>query len=77
MLKVTSYPLYLIFNFITNRKMDLREEEKDVSRVRLNLFIHTLPSRKPKIRIVRGRESNDSGGPQTLQSVFLPFEAYK
>jgi hypothetical protein len=28
MFKETNYPLYLIFYFLTNRKMDLREVEK-------------------------------------------------
>jgi hypothetical protein len=48
MFKVTSYPLYLIFYFLTNRKMDLRDAEKDVSRVLLALFIHILTSKQPK-----------------------------
>jgi hypothetical protein len=72
MFKVISYPLYLIFYFLTNRKLFLREVEKGISRVRLALFIHIIPSRNPKIRIVLGRERNESGGPHTLQSIFLP-----
>jgi hypothetical protein len=72
MFKVTAYPLYLIFCFLTNRKLDLRVAEHDVSRVPLVLFIHILPSKQPKIRLGRGRESNDPGGPQTRQCIFLP-----
>jgi hypothetical protein len=71
MFKVTSYPLYLILYFLTNRKLDLREAEKGNSRVRLALFSHILPTKQPKIRLRRGLESNESGGPQTLQSIFL------
>jgi hypothetical protein len=59
--KVTSYLFYLIIYFLTNRKLDLREVEKDVSSVLLDLCIHILLSSNPKIRLVRGRESNDSG----------------
>jgi hypothetical protein len=43
--KVIYYPLYLNIHFLTNRKLDLREAEEDVSRVRLALFIHVLPSK--------------------------------
>jgi hypothetical protein len=37
--------------------------ERDVSSVRLALCFRILLSSNPKIRLVRGRESNDSGGP--------------
>jgi hypothetical protein len=36
--KETNYPFYLIFYFLTNRKLVLRELEKDVSRFRLALL---------------------------------------
>jgi hypothetical protein len=35
------------------------------------LFIHFLPSTQPKMRLRRGRESDDSGDLQSLQSNFL------
>jgi hypothetical protein len=72
MFNVISYRLYLIFYFLINRKLFLREVEKDDSRVRLALFIHILPSNIPKIRLVRGRESNYSGEPHSLQIIILP-----
>jgi hypothetical protein len=56
--KVTSYLFYHIFSFLTNRKLDLREIEKDVPSVLLALL-----SSNDKIHLVRGRESNVSGGP--------------
>jgi hypothetical protein len=56
--KVTFCLFYHIFNFLTNKKLDLHEVEKDVSSVRLALL-----SSNPKIHLVRGRESNVSGGP--------------
>jgi hypothetical protein len=48
LLKVTIHQLNLSFYFLNNRKLDLREVQKDVSRVRLALFIHILPSKHPK-----------------------------
>jgi hypothetical protein len=47
MFKAISYPLYLIFYFWTNRKLDLLELEKDVSRLLLALFTHILPPKNP------------------------------
>jgi hypothetical protein len=70
--KVTSNLFYLVFYFLTNRKLVLRELEKDVSSVRLALCIHILLSSNQKIRLARGGESNVSGGPKTLQNIFLP-----
>jgi hypothetical protein len=69
--KVKSYALYHIFYILTNRKLDLREAEKAVSRVRLTLFIHILHYKQPKLRVGRGRENKVSSVPQTLQSIFL------
>jgi hypothetical protein len=46
--KVTSNLFYLVFYFLINRKPELREMEKDVTSVRLSLFIHTLLSSNPK-----------------------------
>jgi hypothetical protein len=48
MFKVTIYQLNHIFNFLNNRKLDLREVQVDVSRVPLALLIHILPSKHPK-----------------------------
>jgi hypothetical protein len=72
MYNVISDPLYLFFYFLTNRKHFLRELKKGVSGVRLALFI--LASSNPKIRIVRGREFNDSGDSRPSKLFFCPLE---
>jgi hypothetical protein len=51
MFKVTNYPLYLIFYFLINRKLDLREVEKDVSRVRLALLFIYYVLGSPKYEL--------------------------
>jgi hypothetical protein len=61
MFKVTSYPLYLIFYVLANKKLDIREVEENVSHVILALFFHILPSKQPIQRHGRGRESYYSG----------------
>jgi hypothetical protein len=40
--------------------------------VACNFLILILPSTQPKMRLGRGRESDDSGVPQSLQYNFLP-----
>jgi hypothetical protein len=66
--------LYLIFYFLINRKLELRKTEKAVTRVRLALFIHILPSKQPKIRVGRGRETNVSCVTQNQKYISASME---
>jgi hypothetical protein len=55
MFKEIAYPSELIFYHLKTRFA--RGRERDVSRGRLALIIHFLPSTQPKMRLGRGRES--------------------
>jgi hypothetical protein len=65
--KVTSCPLQLIFYFLTNRKMDLCEVEKDVSSFRLAFGQSVMP-------LGRGRENDFSKRLLTMKNHIMPSD---
>ena len=77
MIEIVEWHIKVIFNFLTNRKGDFFQFDKNDSSGRMALKCHSLSLDKPKILFWRGRESNVSSDSEALGTHFLHLDQAK